>query len=239
MDALSGVTAGPSVGEQVYVALRSLVLSGDHPPGAHLSEVALARQLEVSRAPVREALERLAQEGLVVRIPRRGAFVRRYGAGEVRQLMELRRILETAASTLAVDRASDEAVAEVRSLLLGSEQAVTRGEAYPADKDFHLAITALSGNREVVRAAAMVYDQLRLARTLAARRSGRAQQAWSEHAAILNALEARDRGAVEEAVVAHLRAAESTMLASIDEVDAGNDAARRGTSPAWSNGRSR
>ncbi|HKI57123.1 MAG TPA: GntR family transcriptional regulator [Trueperaceae bacterium] len=239
MDRLSGVTAWPSITEQVYRRVRDLLLEGGYGPGERLSEVTLAERLEVSRGPVREALERLAQEGLVVRVPRRGTYVRHYARSEVRELMELRRVLETAAARLATERAGDEALERMRALQQAADVMVGSGSGYPPDKDFHQAVVRLAGNGALERSAGLVYDQLRLARSLSAQRNGRAREAWREHAAILRALLARDEAAVEAAVAAHLAAAEEAILASVGDADADDDGPKRGTTPVEPIGRSR
>ena len=239
VDRLSGVTAWPSITEQVYRRVRTLLLEGGYAPGERLSEVTLAERLEVSRGPVREALERLAQEGLVVRVPRRGTFVRRYGRTEARELMELRRVLESAAGRLAIERASDAQLEEMRALQKAVDVVIEAGSGYPPDKDFHQAVVRLAGNRELERAAGLVYDQLRLARSLSAQRGGRAREAWQEHAAILRALLARDGAAVEAALAAHLAAAEAAILASVAETDVDHHGLERGSSPVEPIGRSR
>lgn len=240
MDKLSGVTTWPSVTDQVYRRLRGLLLEGGYEPGERLNEVTLAERLEVSRGPIREALERLAQEGLVVRVPRRGTFVRRYGRHEVRELMELRRVLESAAGRLAAERATAEELEAMRGLQEAADAVIRGGSGYPPDKDFHQAVVRLAGNRELERATGLVYDQLRLARSLSAQTPGRARQAWREHAAILRALLARDDAAAEAAVVAHLNAAEAAILASVADADGdgGDDKGReRGTAPVETIGR--
>lgn len=216
MDALSSVTTGPSISEQVYRSLRASLLDGAYSSGARLSEAGLAQHLDVSRAPVREALERLVQEGLVVRRPRRGTFVRCYDRTQIREIMELRHVLEAAAGRLAVVRASDEELDAMKRLLDAAEVAIERGEGYPPDRDFHRALTALAKNDELLRVAGLVCDQLRLARARSTQRSGRAREAWSEHAAVLRALVARDAAEVEAALASHLAAAEAAMLAWLD-----------------------
>lgn len=238
MDRLSGVTPWPSITEQVYRRVRDLLLEGGYAPGARLSEVALAERLEVSRGPVREALERLSQEGLVQRVPRRGSFVRRYGRSEVRELMELRRVLETAAARLATERASDAQLERMRAVQAAGEAVIAAGRGHPADSDFHQAVLQLAGNRELERAAGLVYNQLRLARALSVQRDGRARDAWREHAAILAALLVRDASAAEAGLVAHLAAAEAAILASVTNADA-VDGHPRGEVPVEPIGRSR
>ncbi len=230
MDALSSVTTGPSISEQVYRSLRASLLGGAYPSGARLSEAGLAQHLEVSRAPVREAVERLVQEGLVVRRPRRGTFVRCYDHAQVRELMELRRVLETAAATFAVERATDEELEALRRQLGSAEAAAERGERYVADQDFHGALLALAKNDELVKVAGLVADQLRLARARSTARCGRAQEAFDEHAAVLRALVARDAVAAQAALRTHLAAAEAAMLVWLDpdrHTPRGSDAERQ------------
>jgi len=223
MDALPSVTTGPSITEQVYRSLRASLLAGAYPSGSRLSEAGLAQHLNVSRGPVREALERLVQEGLVVRWPRRGTFVRCYDRTQVRELMELRRVLEVAAARLAVLRASGEDLEELQVLLGAADDATAAGEGYPPDQDFHRALTALAGNGEMSRVAGRVGDQLHLARVLSTQRCGRAREAWHEHAAVLRALLERDAAAVEAALTSHLAAAEAAMLAWLDRDGALNE----------------
>lgn len=238
MDALSSVTTGPSISEQVYRSLRSSLLDGAHPSGARLSEAGLAQRLDVSRAPVREALERLVQEGLVVRRPRRGTFVRCYDRAQVRELMELRGVLETAAARLAVERASDGELEALGRQLGSAEAAVERGERYVADRDFHGALTALAKNDELAKVARLVSDQLRLARARSTARCGRAREAFSEHAAVLRALVARDPAAVDAALRRHLSAAEAGMLAWLEPAPTPNEDSMRSTDSAGSTRRS-
>ena len=238
MDALSSITTGPSISEQVYLSLRSSLLGGAYPSGARLSEAGLAQHLDVSRAPVREALERLVQEGLVVRRPRRGTFVRRYDRTQVRELMELRRVLETAAARLAVARATDEELDALRRLLAAADAAIGRGEGYPPDRDFHRALTALAKNGELLRVAGLVCDQLRLARARSTHRCGRDREAFDEHAAVLRALTARDAVGVDAALAAHLAAAEAAMLAWLDPAATRHEDSMRSTDSAGSTRRS-
>jgi len=212
VDELRSLEAGPSFTEQAYRAVRRQVLSGSYGPGDRLKEAALAERLGISRGPVREAVEKLVQEGLVVRVPRRGVFVRRYTLDDVRALMELRSALELEAVRLGTERATEADLAGLQRALAEADLAIDRDGGYPTDADFHGAIVRLSKNPYLERAAGLVYDQLRLARSLAGRRSVRAREAWGEHAAVLRALIERDAGAARLAVRRHLAAAEATML---------------------------
>ena len=88
-------------------ALREAITSGRLPPDARIKQEQIAAELGVSRTPVREALHLLEREGLVRLVPRRGAIVQGFTAADVRELYELRELLEPAAAALATARADD------------------------------------------------------------------------------------------------------------------------------------
>ena len=102
--------------EQVRDRLREDILAGRLEPGAELSEVALAREFGTSRGPLREALGRLAAEGLVTITPRRGAVVTQLSRQEFIDAYQVREALETLAVRLAVPLVSDVEVANLREL---------------------------------------------------------------------------------------------------------------------------
>src|SRR5438128_8801086 len=103
--------------QRAYDHLREEIIAGHLEPGAELAEVALSEQLGVSRGPVREALGRLASEGLVTVRPRRGAVVRSLSAEEFLELYQVREALEVMAVKLAVPRLHAEDFAELQGLI--------------------------------------------------------------------------------------------------------------------------
>src|SRR6476646_10902876 len=108
---------GRTLWQRVYDHLRAEILSGRLGPGAELAEVALAEQLGVSRGPIREAIGRLASEGLVTVRPRRGAVVSSLSKEEFLELYQVREALELMAVKLAVPRLGDEDVAALEGLV--------------------------------------------------------------------------------------------------------------------------
>src|SRR5436190_13925962 len=103
--------------QRVYDHLRAEILSGRLEPGAELAEVALSEQLGVSRGPLREAIGRLAAEGLVTVRPRRGAVVRSLSKEEFLELYQVREALETMAVRLAVPRLAADDFATLQGLI--------------------------------------------------------------------------------------------------------------------------
>jgi DNA-binding GntR family transcriptional regulator len=137
-----------SLRENIGQVLTEAILSGRFPPGARLNESALGRQLQVSRAPIREALHQLQEQGLVINRPRRGMFVVNLTPAEIDKINCLRLILE--AEALLLCRGSLTAQGE-RKLLQQLEKIERRGptpgiEATRLDLAFHRTIWGMSGN---------------------------------------------------------------------------------------------
>ena len=195
----------PLVREAAYEKLKRALTEGHLAPGARLSEPELAELLGVSRTPVREALMRLAQEGLVELLPGRGARVRALTPEEVREVYEVRGALEAEAARLAATRhapadlaALAAAQAELEALPPGAQSAQTA-----ADARFHAALVAAAKNRELERLFHQLDAKLALARRFSADEN-QSPKTLAEHRAILKALKARDPEAAARAARAHV-----------------------------------
>src|ERR671936_2114686 len=126
--------------QRVYEYLREEILSEGLPPGTELQEVALADQLGVSRGPIREAIGRLAAEGLVTVRPRRGAVVRALSKEEFLEAYQVREALEVMAVRLAVPKLSGEHVAALQGLIDEMSALADAGEVqgfFEANAAFH------------------------------------------------------------------------------------------------------
>src|SRR5690606_19153041 len=110
--------------ELVFEAIREAIIEGTLEPGERLMEAQLAEDLGVSRTPVREAIRQLELAGLVVMIPRRGAYVADISLKDVADVFEIRGALEALAASLAADRATDEEIQQLQSLLVEIERSV-------------------------------------------------------------------------------------------------------------------
>src|SRR5271165_5970944 len=107
---------------RIYNELRSMAISFEFRPGERLNEVILAKQLGVSRTPLREALNRLTSEGFLTFTVNQGFFRKPLDVKEIFDLYELRQQIEVAAVRLALERATDEQFAEIESFLEGSRK---------------------------------------------------------------------------------------------------------------------
>ena len=143
-----------SVVDQVYLAVRERILAGDLAPGARLRQEELATELGVSRTPLREALRRLASEGLVDFHANRGATVSGDDEAALWHAWSARVAIEPGAARLAAQVCDPEAIAGLRALVAVQRARVHDGaEAYEANRDFHLELVAASGNPHLSRFA--------------------------------------------------------------------------------------
>jgi DNA-binding GntR family transcriptional regulator len=147
-----------SVVDHVYEALRERILAGEIPRGTRLRQVALAEELGVSRTPLREALRRLSAEGLVEFSPNLGATVSQLDLGDMRHAWVARIALEPGAARLAAEAADPPAIARMWRAV---EQQRTAGDdqtaGFAANREFHLALVAASGNPHLIRFAEMLW----------------------------------------------------------------------------------
>ena len=220
--------------DQVLDRLREDILSGELDAGTVLGEVALAESFGVSRGPIREALSRLASEGLVTIVPRRGAEVTRLTREEFLDAYQVREALETLAIRLAVPRLGDAELARLRQLHDEMVEHAERDEVqafFDANARFHQAFVEASGNRKLEEFYRLLLGQMGryLARSLALR--GTLERSVSEHQAILEAVEAGDAERAARLLAEHIEVPQRELAGATElfgDEDADGEAARPG-----------
>jgi DNA-binding GntR family transcriptional regulator len=198
-----------SVVDHVYTALRERILSGDLPRATKLRQATLAEELGVSRTPLREALRRLSAEGLVEFEPNRGATVSELDFGDMRHAWAARVALEPGAARLAAERRDPDGIASMREAIAAQRRADgDRGESFAANRTFHLALAAASGNPHLTRFAEMLWVPrigVPIYQAQAAEPAG--PSAWAdEHEHIVDAIDAGDADAAERLTRLHVQA---------------------------------
>jgi DNA-binding GntR family transcriptional regulator len=211
---------------QAEEILRNLILSGAFTPGQRLAEVELSRKLAMSRSPIREALQVLANEGLVRIVPNRGAFVMRLEPQRIEELYEVREALEVEAVRLAAVRAEAVALSTLHFLLKATSLALEgkAGRAYPGDLDFHAQVVRLARNPALAKLVRDIDLQLRLARGRSGFDPERAKIALADHFAIYQAVAAHEPDRAEAAMRRHLRASLVNVLEVLRAAAAANEA---------------
>jgi DNA-binding GntR family transcriptional regulator len=196
-----------SAGDVAYEALRGMLLLFELRPGERLNEVHLAERLGLSRTPVREALNRLAAERLVLARGGHGFYVRDLDLKEAMDLYELRTALEVTGFRHACERAKAADITALRrawrATLRQSHRMNDRAAMVGEDVRFHEALCALGGNQELLRMLGEVNARTTFIRWAYAT-GPRPELNFDEHDALLEALVARDAAAGEEILQRHI-----------------------------------
>jgi DNA-binding GntR family transcriptional regulator len=218
--------------QYVYERLREHLKNGKLLPGDRLAEVNLARQMRVSRGPLREAINQLASEGLIQQVPGLGAYVLSPDAQEINDIYDTRAALECFAAEKAAERISEDGLQrlqeqcdKMRGLLDVYRSGETWTEAHrqallDADAGFHVVIAQASQNTRIGK---LLEDYRLLQRMLAySDRLGPVSSlstrswAWGQHTRILRAIRARDPEAARHAMARHAETAKRNALAAYE-----------------------
>lgn len=200
-------TGTPSGTERAYCAIKSLAINYEFPPGQSINESLISKQLGVSRTPIREALNRLAVEGLLKFVPNKGYSPRELNVTEIVDLYELRVALETAAFRHACERASDEeigALADYWQDVGNRYDGMTVDEIAGNDEGFHDRLIGLSKNKQIRNTIRQIADRIRFCRIIDLENRTRRGPLFDEHIGILDALRNRDADAGASALVDHI-----------------------------------
>ena len=194
--------------QSTYQAIKDSILGNRLRPGHKLIHQTLAESLGVSRTPVRESLERLYQEGYVKRIANRGYFVAEIDVQEVRELYQTREALEIYSLQL-VFRAgiSPASVLPLHAINTHYKALCMENlsrERLMVDREFHLALAALSGNQYLRRTLGGIFDRLILKRRVEGFHDLRGIEPYEDHVRILAALGANDEQVAVDLLRSHI-----------------------------------
>ncbi len=211
-------SAMPTVVDYAYEQIWKRVILIGGSEEQRLSDITLAEQLTMSRTPVRQALERLVQEGLVRSDPRRGFWTRTFTAQDIHEIYDLRRALEVLALRLAAPRLSQE---DLKSHLEALYAVRAELDTHPVlhflqvDIRFHMFITRASGNGRLIHSLSMLRSQLCMFQMQDTFYPKRMEIALNDHEQILLALRAGNVDQAADCLARHIRHAKEGVLADI------------------------
>ncbi len=198
--------------------LRRMIITLELAPGEAITEESLGARLKCSRTPIREALQQLVREHLVVATPHRGVSVATLNLTDFFAMLEATEAVDATLMRLAAERLTDEQIAELDELLRQSDEAEAAGDfeqVVELDFQFHSVIATGSSNHFLIE----FHDTLHRLSTrfvfLGFRRAGTAAGAIEDHRVMLEALRARDADRAESAARAHCRHARERMMAGL------------------------
>jgi len=196
-----------SLAGQVYEAIKKDIISCALGPGQQIAQQQLAERYGVGITPVREALQKLTREGLVLTIPRFGYLVTTITISDVAEIFELRAILESAAARLAAARASDEQVEQLAGLA-GYTYVYKDRDSYSDflthNRAFHIALAKASGNKRLIEAISHLMDELTRMFHLGLDLKDSAAEMRQEHQELVEVLRQRNPEEAEKIVLAQI-----------------------------------
>ena len=206
--------------ESVYHTLRKSILTGELKPGERLREISLGKNLGTSRTPIREAIRKLEQDGLVQITPRSGARVAPISQADLKDVLEVRRTLDVLCADLASRRISAEGKRKLSEAMMHFEQAVKRGdrmEVAGADVDIHDIILEETGNRKLKELFTGLADQIYRYRFEYIKDESHDTEIAEEHRELVEAILAGDRERAMTAARVHIDNQEQGILYRLRE----------------------
>lgn len=210
------------VTDTVYQQLREKIVARALPPGHKINVDEVARQIDVSRTPVHEALALLAADGLVEVRPRRGTFVTEFGPRDYAETLDVRRALEMLAAETICDHARQDDVRELEALIEDMERVVQEAENeaeaarrhHTMNLEFHLRLVNLSSNQRLVAMYEDLRAHLRIARVHVDAREwlSRLSMETREHEVIVCAIKDGDADRLKNALDTHLRRSAASLI---------------------------
>jgi DNA-binding GntR family transcriptional regulator len=195
--------------ERVYRELKSWLIEAHLAPGQFLSEADLAIRCKTSRTPVREAFSRLAQDGWLTRIPRKGYLITPISIRDVVELYEYRKILECFAAEKVAHSASHMQIEGLAALVrVESEPGASLPDILAANSAFHLHLGELSANQRVASQLSLVLCYVRRLDTICTQKV----PGWIGHEEIVNVLKEHQSEAAKQAMARHIDLARDKML---------------------------
>ena len=198
--------------EYVYDWVKDQIRSGKLEPGTRLTEAEIAKQIGVSRTPVREAINRLLSEGQLSHTSARGFSVAILTRQQIMELYALREFLEGASARFAAHHAAPSEIEALREQLDGAVGIEDPQKLAVFNRRFHREISSAGHNRYSEKALAQMVDSLELVPGTTFELMGRAEDVHREHMAILDAIASRDPDAAEAAARLHIRNASRARL---------------------------
>ncbi len=193
--------------EMVYEELKMQILTGAIVPGTRMMEVELAKEIGVSRTPIREAIRKLEKEGLVTIEPRRGAYASQISTEDMVEILEVRQNMEGLAAFFAASRMSADQMAELKDVSTHYNDAVQSGnmeDMIRHDTRFHRIIVESCNNKVLVQMIEQLQEMVLRFRYIYYDNFRRAENMPEEHQLILDAIQSGDAEAARAAADVHI-----------------------------------
>ena len=204
--------------EIAYEVLKKAIITGEIPAGERIVETDYADRLHISRTPLREALRKLERDGLVEYVMRRGVIVHAFTTEDVEQIYTIRNCLEMLTLPDIIANATAEDIAGLREFLAKMDELDQKNDVEalsPLARDFHTAITSISGKSRILRVIEGQDEYIRRFSAMAIRQEDRRSQAHAEHHRLVDLIEQKDLPAFESLMRQHIERSKECCLAAL------------------------
>ena len=204
--------------EIAYEVLKKAIITGEIPAGERIVETDYADRLHISRTPLREALRKLERDGLVEYVMRRGVIVHAFTTEDVEQIYTIRNCLELLTLPEIIEKATPEDIAHLREMLAKMDELNEKNDVEalsPVARDFHTAITAISGKNRILRVIEGQDEYIRRFSAMAIKQEDRRNEANEEHHRLVDLIEQKDLPAFEALMKQHIERSKECCLAAL------------------------
>jgi len=212
-----------SISDQIYEVLKERILLGEIAPGERIIESNIAEDLKTSRTPVREAFQRLVQDGLVERVPQGGVRVTVITPRMIKEVFGIRAVLEVYAVELACDNIDPETIMKLKELAMQARKLLSSPDAngleglitlWKINTSFHETIYRATGSDHLLKLVGQLNSLVRRFRFLSMRKTR--IRAWDQHERIIKCLEDKDKAMLGGLMKAHIEEAASDTLKALE-----------------------
>ena len=204
--------------EIAYDVLKKAIITGEIPAGERIVETEYADRLHISRTPLREALRKLERDGLVEYVMRRGVIVHAFTTEDVEQIYTIRNCLEMLTLPDIIANATPEDIAGLRDRLVVMDELDEKNDVEalsPLARDFHAALTAISGKRRILRVIESQDEYIRRFSALAIKQENRRGEARAEHHRLVDLVEQKNLPEFESLMKHHIERSKECCLAAL------------------------
>jgi len=205
-----------SLNELAYLRFKQALITLSYKPGDYLNTAQVMNDLEMGRTPINQAIHRLASEGLLQVIPRKGVMVAPLSIDDALELIEVRLANESLCISLACQRVTDSDIAALRELnqqIAQASEQRDRIDMMLLDRQFHHLLASIAGNSRLIDILSVIHAQAQRFWATTLSRESHMQEVITEHNAIIDALEQQDLQAADAATRAHILSFKRALLA--------------------------
>ncbi len=202
--------------EKAYFLIKEMIVNGQFKPNEHIEEKVLAGLINMSKTPIREAINTLEQEGWVQIVPRKGIFISEITLKDIKDIFQVRENIEPLILEMSFANLDDRRLMALREGFISNEE-LSQKKLDEMDHELHQYILEACNNRHIIKMMENVYEHNQRLRFLLEKTTERRESTLEEHIKILDALLAKDLEKAREETLRHIVNSQQDFLANISK----------------------